>query len=168
MIRLAKLQFLGPVALLITVGTAELAAYALARIPTSETLWYVNLKVFEIFQKGAFTLPPPLDFPYAQFFLVALPLFSIAAYGFLAKRSFPLALSSHLSFIYAGFLIYCLVGSEMHTLTASAAIFAVTNSPNIYMPLFLSGACIISFFISHCQYLFEFFNSRSKAVPNAR
>ena len=168
MIRLAKLQFLGPVAVLITVGAAELAAYALGRIPTSETLWYVNLKVFEIFQKGAFTLPPPLDFPYAQFFLVALPVFSIAAYGFFAKRSFPLALSSHLSFIYAGFLIYCLVGSQMHPLTASAAIFAVTNSPNIYMPLFLSGACIISFFISHCQYLFEFFNSHSKAVPSAR
>ena len=168
MIRLAKLQFLGPVAVLITVGVAELAAFALGRMPTSETLWYVNLKIFEIFQESAFTLPPPLDFPYAQFFLVALPLFSIAAYGFLAKRSFPLALASHLSFIYAGFLIYCLVESEMHTLTASAAIFAVTNSPNIYMPLFLSGACIISFFISHCQYLFEFFNSHSKAVLGAR
>ena len=168
MIRLAKLQFLGPVTVLVTVGAAELAAYALGRIPTSETLWYVNLKVFEIFQEGAFTLPPPLDFSYAQFFLVALPIFSIAAYGFLAKRSFPLALASHLSFIYAGFLIYCHVESQMYPLTASAVIFAVTNSPNIYMPLFLSGACIISFFISHCQYLFEFFNSRSKAVPNAR
>ena len=168
MIRLAKLQFLGPVAVLVTVGASELAAYSLGRIPTSETLWYVNLKVFEIFQEAAFTLPPPLDFPYAQFFLVALPLFSIATYGFLAKRSFPLALASHLSFIYAGFLIYCLVESQMHPLTASAAIFAGTNSPNIYMPLFLAGACIISFFISHCQYLFEFFNSRSKAVPGAR
>ena len=168
MIRLAKLQFLGPVALLITVGTAELAAYALGRIPTSETLWYVNLKVFEIFQEAAFTLPPPLDFPYAQFFLVALPLFSIATYGFLAKRSFPLALASHLSFIYAGFLIYCLVESQMHRLTASAAIFAVTNSPNIYMPLFLAAACIISFSISHCQYLLGFFYSHFKSVADAR
>jgi len=168
MIRLAKLQFLGPVAVLVTVGASELAAYALGRIPTSETLWYVNLKIFEIFQESAFTLPPPLDFPYAQFFLVALPLFSIAAYGFLAKRSFPLALASHLSFIYAGFLIYCLVERQMQPVTASAAIFAGTNSPNIYMPLFLAGACIISFFISHCQYLFEFFNSYSKAVPSAR
>ena len=167
MIRLAKLQFLGPVAVLVTVGASELAAYALGRIPTSETLWYVNLKIFEIFQESAFTLPPPLDFPYAQFFLVALPLFSIAAYGFLAKRSFPLALASHLSFIYAGFLIYCLVERQMQPVTASAAISAVTNGPNIYMPLFLAGACIISFLISHCQYLLEFF-SHSKAVPSAR
>src|SRR3974390_855866 len=163
MIRLGKLQFLGPVTIVVTVGTAELAAYSLGRIPTSETLWYVNLKVFEIFQESAFTLPPPLDFSYAQFFLVALPLFSIAAYGFLAKRPFPLALASHLSFIYAGFLIYCLVKSQMHALTASAAIFAVTNSPNSYMPLFLAGACIISFLISHYQYLFEFFDSHAKA-----
>ena len=168
MIRLAKLQFLGPVAVLITVGVAELAAFALGRMPTSETLWYVNLKIFEIFQESAFTLPPPLDFPYAQFFLVALPLFSIAAYGFLAKRSFPLALASHLSFIYAGFLIYCLVKSQMHPLTASAAIFAGTNSPNIYMPLFLAGACIISFLISHYQYLLGFLNSHYKSVAHAR
>jgi hypothetical protein len=46
MSRLARLQFLGPLAVLVIVGAAEAAAFALARIPASETLWYVNLNIF--------------------------------------------------------------------------------------------------------------------------
>jgi hypothetical protein len=167
MIRLAKLQFLGPAAVLIAVGAAEVVAFALAHIPTSETLWYINLKIFQVFQESSFTLQPPLDLPYSQFFLIALPLFAIATYGLLTKRSFPLALASHLSFIYAGFLIYCLVSSQTQPLTASVTNFAFTNSPNIYLPLFLAGACIISFLISHYQYLLGFFNTHSKSMPRA-
>jgi hypothetical protein len=167
MIRLAKLQLLGPVAVLLAVGAAETAAFALARIPTSETLWYINLKYFQVFQESSFTLQAPLDFPYAQFFLIALPLFAIASYGFLTKQSFPLALASHLSFIYAGFLFYCLVTSQTQPLTASLTSFAVTNGPNIYLPLFLAGASLISFLISHYQYLVRFFNTHSKSMPRA-
>ena len=168
MIRLAKLQFLGPGVVLLTVGAAEVAAFALTRIPTSETLWYVNLKIFQIFQESAFTLQPPLNLPYAQFFLIALPLFATAAYGLLAKRSFPLALASHLSFIYTGYLMYCMAATQPHPLTASITSFVVTNSPNIYMPLFLAAACIISFSISHCQYLLGFFYSHFKSVADVR
>ena len=168
MIRLAKLQFLGPVAVLLTVGAAEVSAFALARIPTSESLWYVNLKVFQIFQESAFTLQPPLNLPYAQFFLVALPLFAIAACGILTKRPFPLALASHLSFIYAAYLMYCLASSQTHLLTASVTNFVITNTPNIYMPLFLAGACIISFLMSHYQYLLGFLSSHYKSAAGAR
>jgi hypothetical protein len=167
MSRLARLQFLGPVAVLLIVGAAEAAAFALARIPTSETLWYVNLNIFQVFQESAFTLQQPLDFPYSQFFLIALPLFAIATYGLLNKRSFPLALASHLSFIYAGFVFYCLANSQIHPLTASIASFEVTNSPNVYLPLFLVAASLISFLISHYQYLVAFFNMNSKSVPRA-
>jgi hypothetical protein len=158
MMRLAKLQFFGPAAVLFTVGAAEVSANALARTPTSEMLWYINLRIFRVFQQSSFTLPSPLDFPYSQFFLIALPLFTIATYGLLTKQSFPLALASHLSFIYAGFLIYCLVSNQTHQLTASVANFAVANSPNIYLPLFLAGACIISFLISQYHYMHGFFN----------
>jgi hypothetical protein len=168
MIRLAKLQFLGPVAVLLTVGAAELAAFALARIPTSESLWYVNLKVFQIFQESAFTLQPPLDLPYAQFFLIALPLFAIAVYGLLTKRSFPLALASHLSFVYAAYLMCWMATTQTRPLTASVTNLVVTNTPNIYMPLFLAGACIISLLISHYQYLVGFLNSHYKPVVGAR
>ena len=165
MIRLGKLQLLGPAVVLLTVGAAEVAAFALARFPTSGTLWYVNLKVFQVFQESAFTLQPPLDLPYAQFFLIALPLFAIATYGLFTNRAFPLALASHLSFLYAGFLIYCLAGSQIHPLTASITSLAVTNSPNIYLPLFLTGASLISFVISHYNYLLGFFSTQSKSLP---
>jgi hypothetical protein len=169
MIRLAKLQFLGPVAVLLSVGAAEAAAFALTRIPTSQSLWYVNLKIFQIFQESAFTLQPPLNLPYAQFFLIALPLFAIAAYGLLTQRSFPLALASHLSFIYAGYLVYCLMATtQTHPLAASITGFVVTHSPNMYMPISLAAACIVSFLISHYQYLLGLFDSRSRSVPGAR
>jgi hypothetical protein len=168
MSRLARLQFLGPLAVLVIVGAAEAAAFALARIPASETLWYVNLNIFQVFQESAFTLPAPLDLPYSQFFLIALPLFAVATYGLLNKRSFPLALASHLSFIYASFVFYCLASNQIHPLTASIASFAVTNSPNIYLPLFLVGASLISFLISHYQYLLTFFNANSKFALRSR
>ena len=151
--RLAKLQVLGPAAVLLTVGAAEATALALAHFPTSEGLWYINLKVFQVFQESAFTLPPPLDFSYSQFFLIALPLFAIAIHGHLTKRLFPLALASHLSFIYAGFVFYCFVGSQPHPSTASLANVAFANRPNIYLPLFLGGASLISFLVSHYRYL---------------
>lgn len=166
MTRLTKLQFLGPLAILLAVGAAELAAIALASLPTSETLWYLNLKVFQVFQESSFTLPPPLEMPYSQFFLIALPLFAVATYGLLIKQLFPLALASNLSFVYAGFLVYCLVYSQPHQLTASITSFAVRNSPNIYLPLFLAGACIISLLMSHYSYFLGFFNTHSVPSPD--
>lgn len=166
MIRLAKLQFLGPLAVLFAVGAAEAAAFALACNPMSETLWFVNLKVFQVFQESSFRLPAPLDFPYAQFFLIALPLFIMAAYGLFAKRTFPLALASHLSFIYVGYLFYNLASSQPQTLAASITTIAISDRPTIYLPVFLAGACFISFLISHCQYLFGFFSARHKSFPH--
>jgi hypothetical protein len=153
--RLAKLQLLGPAAVFLTVGAAEAAALALGRFPTSETLWFINLKVFQVFQESAFTLPPPLDFSYLQFFLIAVPLFAIAICGLLAKRLFPLALASQLSFIYSGFIFYSFVSSRPHSLTASLTSVAFANRPNIYLPLFLGGAALISFLISHYHYLLK-------------
>ena len=167
MICLAKLQILGPAAVLLTVGAAEAAAFALAHMPTSETLWYVNLKIFQVFQTSSFTLQPPLDLPCAQFLLIALPLFALAIYGLRTKRSFPLALASHLSFIYAGFIIYCFASSQTQPLTASLSSFVVTNSPNIYLPLFLVGASLVSFLISHYHYLLGLLNTRSKSMLSA-
>lgn len=154
--RLAKLQFLGPATVLLTVGAAELAAFALAQMPTSATLWYVNLKIFQVFQESSFTLPAPFDVPFSQFFLIALPLFALASCGLTAKRSFMLALSSHLSFIYAGFIVCCYVNSQPHPLTASISNIAFSSGPNIYLLIFLAGASLISILISHYQYLLVF------------
>jgi NADH:ubiquinone oxidoreductase subunit K len=161
--RLIKLQILGPAVLLLTIGAAEVAAVALARFPTSETLWYVNLTIFQVFQQSAFRLPQPLDFSYAQFFLVALPLFAIGIYGLLTERRFPLALATHLSVVYAAYIFYFFVATGPHSLTASLTSVTFASHPNIYSPLFLAGACLISFLISQYYYLLEVFIFRSKS-----
>jgi hypothetical protein len=157
-IRLAKLQFLGPAALLITVGAAEGAAFALAQDPTSEALWYMNLKVFGIFQNTYYLLKPSLNFPYAQFFLIALPLFTVASYGLISKRTFPLALASHLSFVYAAFLLYVGAMSQPNSLSTSLSDIGASTGPNFYLPLVLLGASLVSFIGSHLQYLLAFFH----------
>ena len=151
--RVAKLQFLGPVAVFLTVGAAEAAALALAHFPASEILWYVNLRIFQVFQESAFALQQPLDLPYAQFFLVALPLLALAAHGLVTNRRFLLAVASQLSFIYAGFVFYCLVSSQPNALSASLSSIVWVNRPNTYLPLFLVGASLTSFLISHYDYL---------------
>ena len=161
MIRLVKLQILGPLAAVLILGAAEAAAFALARFPTSGFLWYVNLKVFHVFQETAFILRPPLDLPYAQFFIIALPLFAVALYGLFTERLFPLALASHLSFIYAGFVFYCLISIQMHPSVASLANIAFSNRPDIYLPLSLGGASLFSFLVSHYQYVLGILNKRS-------
>ena len=50
--RLYKLQFLGPLTLFVATLSAELAARALAHAPASETFWYLNLRVFGLFQRS--------------------------------------------------------------------------------------------------------------------
>lgn len=162
--RFAKFQILGPAVVLLTVGAAEVAAYTLACIPTSETLWYLNLRIFGVFQQSYYLLNSRLELPYSQLLLIALPIFVIGTYGFFIKRPFPLAFASHLSFIYAGFLFYCLFDGQTHPSTASIASFAVISHPNTYLPLFLAGASLISLLICHFQYLQELLNTNFKSM----
>jgi hypothetical protein len=168
MTRFARLQFFGPVALLLTVGASEGAAYALARYPASETLWYVNLKVFEVFQTSYYFVSQLVDIPYSQFFLIALPLFAFATYGLVAKRQFPLAVASNLSFVYAAFLLYCSgVISPSHAFTASLTGISVETGSKVWLPVVLAGAALISFLVSHFQYLLGFRKLSSSSMPHA-
>lgn len=161
MMRLAKLQFLGPLMVLVAVAMAEAAAFALAQFPTSETLWYLNLRVFPVFQTSYGFLCSSWGLAYAQFYLIALPPFAIAVIGLLARRRFLLALANHLSFAYAGFLVYCGAISETQPATASLIGIAVPTSPNVALLVILTGACLISFLISQSQYVIEFFKARA-------
>ncbi len=52
MTRLFKLQFLGPLAVFFATLCAELAVRALDYAPSSELLWFVNLRMFGIFQRS--------------------------------------------------------------------------------------------------------------------
>ncbi len=52
MSRLAKLQLIGPIFLLVAVAGAEGVGRALAYAPGSEALWYLHLNVFGPFRLG--------------------------------------------------------------------------------------------------------------------
>src|SRR5689334_16170135 len=103
---LARLQLVGPVALLGTVAGAEVIAYVLTLAPTSELLWYLHLEVFGVFRRGRAELSGISALPFAQFFLIAAPLGLLAAVGYAFRRNLIVALSSNLSFVYAAFLLY--------------------------------------------------------------
>src|SRR5437667_11186520 len=97
MSRLFKLQFLGPLALFTATLCAELAARALQYAPSSELLWFINLKMFGIFQRSDATLSYFVPIEGFQFFGFALPIFTLACFG-LAARSRPLfTVATHLS-----------------------------------------------------------------------
>jgi hypothetical protein len=162
--RAAKLQFLGPLILVMAVAMAEGAAFALAQIPTSETLWYLNLKVFSVFQTSYSLLCSWWNLPYAQFYLIALPVFALAVVGLLAKQRFLLAVSSHLSFAYAGFLVLCAAFNHTDVTTASLVGVAIPTSPNVFLLVILASACVISLVVSQSQYLVGLFKIRKRIL----
>jgi hypothetical protein len=154
MTRLAKLQAVGPLALLLTVGGAEIAACALSSHPSSELLWFLNVKVFLIFQRAHYVVGDVLTTPGAQFFFVALPIFLLTCYGMIRKRTFPLALGSNLSFAYAWLLLIWWNQIEKSaSIQASLTFISVPSGAGLYTIGILLGTCLLSFLISHLLYL---------------
>src|SRR3954454_16286741 len=98
--RLAKFQLLGPVAWFLTVLAAEISVCALSLMPSSEALWFINVKLFLIFQRTYYIFSDVTGIPATQL-LVALPISLLACYGFIRKQTLPLAVASNLSFCYA-------------------------------------------------------------------
>src|SRR5690349_22550927 len=103
--RIFKLQFLGPLALFVATLCAELAACGLEYAPGSEFLWFVNLRMFGIFQRSFALLSEVIPISGFQLFGIALPIFALASFGLFAKSRLPLALATHLSAAYAAFLV---------------------------------------------------------------
>src|SRR6516165_9373066 len=73
--RLFKLQFLGSFVLFAATLCAELAARALQYAPSSELPWFINLRIFGIFQRSHALL--------SEF----VPIFSSSALYFRSSRS---------------------------------------------------------------------------------
>src|SRR5262245_2629126 len=151
--RLAKLQLIGPCALFVTVLAAEAAAFALTLDPTSEFLWYVNLKLFVIFQRSYYLLTDMTLLPASQLVFVALPVLVIACYGVLRKRTLALAFASNLSFIYAGFLVFSWIVSVRGTMQASLSLVFIPSGPGLYTLLVLLGCSLLSSVVSHLIYV---------------
>jgi hypothetical protein len=150
--RLAKLQLIGPAIVFLAAGAAEIAAYALAKNPSSDLLWYINLRVFGLFQQGYY-LVGSNTIPAFGFIFIALPIFIIGFVGVVCSRRLILAISSNLNFMYAGFLLYVWVLAQPRTLQASVTGIAIPNSPNIYLVVILVGSSLLSCCISHVLYL---------------
>ncbi len=165
MTKLAKLQLIGPVVVFLAVLAAEGAAYALAYSPASEFLWYVNLKLFGMFQRSYYVLSNHVDIGAFQFLFIALPLFLAAVFGVAFKRPLALAIASNLSFVYASFVVYSSymldgVSREASLSVAGARAVALTipPSPYLYMMAALVGSSLLSFVISHIAYFRAFRN----------
>src|SRR5712671_2007661 len=95
--RLFKLQFLGPLALFAATLCAELAARALQYAPSSEFLWFINLKMFGIFQRSDAMLSDFVAIDGFQLFGVALPIFVLACFALAAKSRPLFTVATHLS-----------------------------------------------------------------------
>jgi len=151
--RLFKLQFLGPLALFVATLSAELAARALSYAPSSEILWFVNLRLFGIFQRSGSALSEFVAIDGFQLFGVALPIFVLACFGLAARHRLPLAVASHLSFAYAAFLLLSWQSPGAPTDQASLGPIAVPPGAGLYVLVGILGTCLSSFAISHLLYL---------------
>src|SRR6266404_9917538 len=155
MSRLFKLQFLGPFALFAATLCAELAARALRYDPSSELLWFINLRMFGIFQRSYAML---LNFSEVvdgfQYFGLALPIFVfvLACLGLAAKSRLPLTIATHLSAAYAGFLVLAWQAGVPKVTQASLGPIAVPSGVGLYVMATILGTCLLSFAITHLLY----------------
>lgn len=151
--RLFKLQFLGPMALFVATLSAELAVRALAYAPSSEFLWFLNLRMFGIFQRSYYLLSELVSIQGFQLFGIALPIFLLACYGLVAGRRLPLALASNLSLGYAALLLFSWQSPGAPTTQASLGFIAVPSGAGFYVLMVILGTSLVSFAISHLLYL---------------
>jgi hypothetical protein len=151
--RLFKLQFLGPFALFAATLCAELAARALEYAPSSELLWFINLRMFGIFQRSDALLSYIVTVDGFQFFGVALPIFLLACLGLAAKSRLPFTVATHLSVVYAGFLVLAWQAGVPTTAQASLGPVAIPSGAGLYLMATILGTCVLSFAITHLLYV---------------
>jgi hypothetical protein len=151
--RLFKLQFLGPLALFVATLCAELAAHALQYAPSSELLWFVNLRMFGIFQRSDAVLSYFVPIDGFQLFGLALPIFLLACFALAAKCRPLFTVATHLSVVYASFLIFAWQVGEPTLRQASLGTIAVPPGVGRYVMATIVGACLLSFAITHLLYL---------------
>jgi len=155
--RLFKLQFLGPFALFAATLCAELAARALQYAPSSELLWFINLRMFGIFQRSyamLLNLSEVIPIDGFRYFGIALPIFVfvLACFGLAAQSRLPLTVATHLSAAYAGFLVLSWqAGAEITQ--ASLVPIAVPSGVGLYVLATILGTCLMSFVVTHLLYL---------------
>ncbi len=157
--RLFKLQFLGPLALFVATLCAELAARALQYAPSSELLWFINLRMFGIFQRSYAWLSYFEVSDGFQLFGLALPIFVLACFGLAAKSRVSFTVATHLSAAYAGFLVLSwqvgvpsVTHASLGPITVPSGFGAVPSGVGLYVMATILGTCLLSFAITHLLY----------------
>jgi hypothetical protein len=150
--RLFKLQVLGPFVLFAAALGGELAARALEYAPSSEWLWFLNLRVFGIFQRTHIVLSEFIAIDGFQFFGLALPAFALACYGLVAKSRLPFTIATHMSVVYAIFLARTWRAGVPHITEASLVPVAMPSGVGPYLVTTIFVACLLSFAITHLLY----------------
>jgi hypothetical protein len=148
---LAGLQVVGPTLLFAALAAAETAAYALSVLPTSQALWSLNLRLFDIFQKSHYIVSSYCSIPYFQLVCIGIPVVLTSYYGLIRKRQFPLALASSLSFLYVLLLAYAWYAQSWEH-----GVFSLANiplRPDVWLAGVLAGASLLSVVVSHMSYL---------------
>jgi hypothetical protein len=153
MSRLFKLQFLGPLALFVATLSAEFAACALDYAPGSETLWYLNLRVFGLFQRSHEALAAYIDVDGFQLFGIALPIFGLACLGLVMRSRLPLAVSTQFAVGYAAFLLLSWQSPSIQPEQASLHAIAIPSGEGFFVLTGILGSCLVSCVISHLLYL---------------
>jgi len=152
--RLSKLQLIGPAFLFAAVLAAEGAAYALSLFPSSAPLWYANLKLFGMFQRSYYLVDSYTGIPSFNLFCVAMPILLLGCLGFVWRKRLLLAISSNLSFVYAGLLIHQWMLMQPRALQASLTAIALpVADADLYLVATLLGASLLSFCASHFIYV---------------
>lgn len=150
--RLCKLQFLGPFALFVAALCAELAARALQYAPSSELLWFINLRIFGIFQRSYAMLSEFVAIDGFQFFGLALPIFLLACFGLTTRSRLPFTVATHSSVAYVGFLVLSWQAGVPTTTQASLGPIAVPSGAGLYVMATILGTCLLSLAITHLLY----------------
>src|SRR5262245_54239838 len=136
-----KLQFVGPLTLFIATLSAELAVWALDHAPTSETFWYLNLRIFSLFQRSHTALSAHVDVAGFQLFGIALPIFAVACIGLIVRSRLLLAMSTQFAVGFAAFLLTSWQPAS-GTAQASLRVTAVANEGS-YMLTAILSACLV-------------------------
>jgi hypothetical protein len=152
-----RFQLIGPVVVFAAALAAEAAALGLAHNPSSGWLWYLNLRVFGMFEQSHYVLDGATGIPASGLFFVALPTLCIAFIGLVLNRRFLLALASHSSLAYAVFLFVAWGITHPRNLgpsaQASLTLMQVPSGPNLLVLTMLFIGTFLSAWLSHVIYI---------------
>jgi hypothetical protein len=86
-------------------------------------------------------------------FGLALPIFLLACVGLATKWRLPFTVATHLSPVYAGFLVLAWQTGVPTTKQASLVPIAVPSGPGLYVVATILGTCLLSVVVTHLHYL---------------